>query len=97
MDKVKAVGVAWYRQEDYAKIRSIMEDHRKLPPTYKQWLKKANKAVESSRAEGLLVEKAYIDPETFPAWCKSRGLNVDAKGRMDFASEAAFLKYRHLD
>ena len=30
-----------------------------------------------------------INPETFPDWCRSRGLNIDAQARNLFAAEAA--------
>lgn len=91
--QVRATGMAWYRQEDYAKIKKIMIDHRKLPDTYKQWLKKANQGFEHFTAQGHIVEKVYIDPDTFPDWCATRGLNVDANARIRFASEAVARMY----
>ena len=93
--KVRATGIAWYRQEDYAKIKRIMIDHRKLPDTYKKWSKSANAGVEKLRAEGHIVEKVNIDPETFPSWCIANGMEVDANARMRFASDFVARKYRN--
>jgi len=28
---------AWYRREDYDRIRSIMDDGAKFPPTFDEW------------------------------------------------------------
>ncbi len=94
-NQIRATGIAWYRQEDYAKIKKIMVDHRKLPDTYKKWLKSAKNTLDHLVAQGHLVEKAYIDPDTFPDWCGQRGLDVDAKARMDFANEFVAIKYRN--
>lgn len=91
--KVRAVGIAWYRQEDYAKIRKVMIDRRKLPDTYKQWLKKANQAFKILTTEDNLVEKIYIDPESFPDWCAKRGMNTNAEARTTFANESVAKKY----
>jgi hypothetical protein len=35
--------------------------------------------------EGFNIVKVYIDPETFPAWCKKNGLEMDAKARAQYA------------
>jgi len=93
--QIRAVGMVWYRQEDYFKVKTLMSDSRKLPDTYAQWLKQANQGFQQLTAEGLLVEKVYLDPDTFPAWCSERGLNVDAHARMTFANEFVGRKYRN--
>ena len=91
----RAAGIAWYRQQDYAKIRKIMADPRNFPETYKQWLKCAKKASDKLIAEGYTVEKAYIDPATFLGWCNIRSLDVDAKARARFANEIVSGKHFH--
>ncbi|HCB12137.1 MAG TPA: hypothetical protein DEP36_01000 [Gammaproteobacteria bacterium] len=93
--QIRAVGMVWYRQEDYFKIKNIMVDSRKLPNTYVKWLKQANQGFQQLTAQGHLVEKVYLDPNTFPAWCSERGLDVDANARMTFANEFVARKYRN--
>jgi hypothetical protein len=45
--------------------------------------------------EGFLLVKAYIDPDTFPEWCRSHGMEMDAKARVNFAQDyAANARYR---
>jgi len=89
------IGMVWYRQEEYARFRKLFRDGRKLPPTYKQWLKQANKGLEQLTAQGHLVEKVYLDLDTFPDWRRRRGLDIDADARMRFANEAVARKYRN--
>jgi hypothetical protein len=91
----KAVAISWYRQDDYAKIRDIMDDSITLPETYGQWLEGAKKAIAQLIAAGYTVEKAPIDSETFPGWCRIRGLDVGAKARIRFAKEIVSKKHAH--
>ena len=93
--QITAIGIAWYRQEDYFKIQQIMVDAHKLPDTFARWLKQANQGIQHLTAQGHIVEKVYIDPNTFPAWCADRGLNVDAHARMTFANDSVAGKYRN--
>ena len=87
MQKVRAIGIPWYREEDWGAIRSIMTDAHKLHVSHKDWLKAAEGLEQNIKRSGEIVERAYIDPDEFPGWCAVHGLNVDADGRNRFASE----------
>lgn len=80
------IGAAWYRREDYEQIKLVMEDAHLLPPSFDEWEQKAENGRKQLIAQGHIVIKAYIDPKTFPAWCRGRGLKVNAQARMDFAA-----------
>ncbi len=86
---VEAIGMAWYKPEHYGAILGIMADRDKLPVSFHVWRMNAETGEKKYRREGKIVVRAYIDPETFPDWCRSRGLNVDAKARTRFAVEIA--------
>jgi uncharacterized membrane protein len=90
--RIRAYGISWFHKEDYPRILQIMIDRHVLPSTYSAWKKNAEAQESKWKAEGILIYRAIIDPDEFPAWCKSRGLNVDAKGRVAFASEFAMLQ-----
>lgn len=81
--------MAWYRAEDYDAILGIMSDSHKLPDTFGEWRLKAENGEKELTASGHIVVRAVIDPKTFPDWCRSLNLNVDAKARMHFANLAA--------
>lgn len=92
---VRAVGIGWFRKEDYARCRGIMSDAHVLPARYEDWLQRAENIERQLVAEGAIVYRAVIDPENFPAWCTVRGLNVDAKGRVAFGSWYAMERVKH--
>jgi hypothetical protein len=93
--RIRAAGISWFRKEDYPRILKMMIDSHVLPPTYSAWKKKAEAQESKWQADGVTIFRAIIDPDEFPAWCRSRGLNVDAKGRMAFASEFAMEKVKN--
>jgi hypothetical protein len=87
--QTKAIGIPWYYRQDYRRILDIMEDAGSLPETYHGWLKLAEKAESDYKRQGFIVVRAIVDPSKFPAWAAARGLNVDAKARMQWANEFA--------
>lgn len=86
---VQALGMAWYKAEHYDAIRRVMADGHKLPATFHEWRMKAETGEKMNRRNGKIVIRAFIDPETFPDWCRARGLNIDAKARMQYAATVA--------
>lgn len=91
---INVVGMAWYRAEDYDAILGIMSDRNKLHATYHEWRMDAETGEKKLRREGKTVVRAYIDPKTFPDWCRTEGLNIDAKARMQYASRIAYEQTR---
>jgi len=39
--QVQAVGISWYRAEDYDRLKRIFSDGAKLPATFEEWHVKA--------------------------------------------------------
>jgi len=95
MPTVSAIGIPWYRAEDWSAIKSLFVDGDRLHASFTEWLKAAEGLEKQLRKSGHLVERAYIDPSTFPAWCAERGLKIDSEARTLFANEAAYHKYRN--
>jgi hypothetical protein len=87
--EIQNIGVSWYRKDDYDVLRGLFEDGHNLPLTYEAWEQQANAFSSRMASRGVVIIKAYIEPKTFPAWCQSRGLNIDAKARQQFATEFA--------
>ena len=88
---LKAFGIAWFTdRETYQKALSIFDDSYKLSTSYDEWLLQAEGLCEQIERAGKTPVKAIIDPDTFPEWCRDRGLNVDAAARMEFASLEAY-------
>lgn len=86
---IRAMGMAWYKREDYPRILQIMEDADKLAPTHEKWQYAAHKGERELQAKGTLVIRAIIDPDEFLAYCARHELKVDAQARTRFAAERA--------
>lgn len=83
--QMNAIGIAWYRQEDYDRLKAMFPDGDVLPDTFDSWRQKAQQLVLDLVGERILVKKAYIDPEMSPEWCRARGLAMDAQARTLYA------------
>tara|TARA_R110002073_G_scaffold120601_2_gene262668 strand:+ start:12509 stop:12799 length:291 start_codon:yes stop_codon:yes gene_type:complete len=89
-----AVGLPWYRKADYPKSLDIMADADLLPVSHHDWQQKAEHLERELGAKGMRTIRAIIDPQTFPAWCTARGLDINAKARTTFANETAYRQAR---
>jgi len=83
---IRAAGMAWCRPEDYDACLRIMADSNQLSASFHVWLTKAEHREKELRSEGHTIVRVYIDPETFPDWCRTRSLNIDSKARMQYAA-----------
>lgn len=87
--QVSAIGMAWYREADYERLLQIFVDADRLPKLYSRWEALAEKGYNERIGQGQIVVKAYIEPDSFVDWCAVNGCNVDAGGRMKYASLVA--------
>lgn len=92
---VMIVGIPWYRRKDWDALLEAFDDSHVLHDTYRQWRRSAQRFEKILQRQGHTVERVYIDPVTFPEWCRSQGRKVDAEARSMFASEVA--GQRHLE
>jgi len=79
--------LVWYKEEDYGTLRAMFADGDQLPPTYSDWLERAEEKKRQGEEEGDQVVKVFIDPETFPKWCEVKNLPMDANSRSQLAIE----------
>lgn len=93
---IRAVGISWFREEDYPRALAIMTDAQVLPGNYLAWREKAEQQERRAKASGYLVIRAVIDPDEFPGWCRTRGLDVDANGRRLFAAWFAMTQVKEI-
>ncbi|MCE1274144.1 MAG: hypothetical protein LWW75_06425 [Chlorobiales bacterium] len=90
MKVLQVVGIAWYRQETYGRLRAMFEDGDKLPKTYESWLTAANQLRIATEAKGMRVICVDIDPDEFPKWCIANGMSLNAAARMQFSNLMAY-------
>jgi hypothetical protein len=53
--KMRALGVAWFRREDYQRIREISDDD--MIPSFDEWESKMTEFLASREAPGIILEK----------------------------------------
>lgn len=81
--------LVWYKEEHYTELLTLFADAEQLPSTYEHWLTRATEKKEEVEAAGDQVIKVFIDPKTFPEWCRKKGLPMDANSRSQLAIEVA--------
>jgi hypothetical protein len=81
MNRKKKAGVAWFKRQNYEKVRRAFLDGQEYSPLYDDWLAKAHafrEQIEMDGREAILVE---IEPVEFVRWCVANHLRTDARGR----------------
>lgn len=96
-EQKRIAGLVWYRLEDYEAAISIMEDRNQLPATYSAWRIKAEQSEKQMQRLGWITTRAYINAADFLAWCRARGLNLNAEARNQFANSIAIDAARSMD
>ncbi len=80
-------GIAWYRREQWQRLRQISADVEFLEETYEEWLKEATKALGELEKAGVSVTKVDVDVEELLKWCKDQGIAVDGGSRSRFVAD----------
>jgi len=89
------IGIAWFKDEAaYRKALAIFVDPENMPATFEDWKALLAKEREMIKEAGNITLRVDIDPDTFPAWCASRGFAANAQGRTAFVThvEIEYLK-----
>jgi hypothetical protein len=76
--------VAWFRREDYERIREIMEDSDRLPPSFDEWELLAKSRVAKAKRDGIIIKPIMVEPDTFVAFCKARKIKPNGEARAKF-------------
>jgi hypothetical protein len=81
------IGIAWYKDEAvYLKALSVFTDSENMPASYNDWKALVERECELIKGSGNIAIRAEIDPETFTAWCASRGFVPNSQGRIAFVN-----------
>jgi hypothetical protein len=62
---VRAIGIAWMREEDYPALIRIFEDGDMFDSS-KQWNERAEATEKKLQSDGVIVLRAYLDPGHVP-------------------------------
>jgi hypothetical protein len=81
------VGVAWYRADQWQRLRSLAADAHVLHDTYAEWEASAMERLADFRARGMLVQPVPVDIDELVQWCRERHKAMDGKARSQFVAE----------
>lgn len=81
--------MVWYKEEHWEILKAMFVDGDMLPLSYSDWKTRAEAMKTEAEAAGDAVIKVYIDPETFPEWCKAKELPMNSEARAQLAIEMA--------
>ena len=80
-------GFAWYRPEQWSRLREVSADRAELEETFAEWESLAEQTLRSLQTQGMHIEKVMVDVEELLVWCKDRGLPVDASARSHYVTD----------
>ena len=78
------IGIAWYREEDYERIMTLMADGASFPKTHASWRQKAVRMERELKRQGLRPVRVEVDPVAFERWCIEQGTLPDSQARNRF-------------
>ena len=81
------VGFAWYRPDQWQRVREVSADGDDLHDNYLEWLQSAEERLEELRSSGLRVEKVDVHSAALILWCNKRGLEINGEARSRYVAE----------
>ena len=86
--RTQHVGFAWYRSEQWGRLRELAADVANLEDNYDAWLSAAERTEADLRALGILVERVPVDVEVIAAWCTRQSRPFDSAARAEYVADA---------
>jgi len=80
------VAVAWYTEEQWARVKARAVDPELFEATYPEWVKMAEDALKDIRAAIGNPIMIKVDADELAAWCLVHGKPNDSSARAEFAS-----------
>ena len=81
------VGVGWYTEVDWAKVKASAVDAERFEASYAEWVEMAKQALADLRATGIAAEESYVKASELLAWCLAHNEPNDAAARTEFVAE----------
>jgi hypothetical protein len=80
-------GFAWYRREQWSRLRELASDPDKLDDSYDGWLASAQKALIEMSLAGVSVKRVDVDVDALLRWCQAEDRPIDSAARAAFTAE----------
>jgi hypothetical protein len=83
------IALAWYRAEDWERLRRLCPDWDKKQDSYEKWRADAMDTERKMKRYGYTVVRVVVDPDELAGWCAMRGLMPTADTRTKYVIERA--------
>jgi len=80
-------GVAWYRREDWSRLREIASDRANLDDSYEAWLAGAQKTLLELAVAGVAARRVNVDVDALVRRCRAERRPVDSAARAAFVAD----------
>jgi len=83
---MRKIAFAWYRPEDWQRLREISSDTNALESSYDEWLLQAEEGFRKTREVGMDVTKIFINLDDLAKWCQENHLDINSDSRSNYAA-----------
>jgi hypothetical protein len=80
-------GIAWYRREQWARLREVSVDGASLDERYDDWRRRAEGNLRELRGSGVTIRRVDVDVDELLRWCRASGRAVDGPARAAFVAQ----------
>lgn len=87
------VGVTWYTEENWERVKSTATDPERFEATYAEWNAMAIKALADIKRSGVNAIEFFVNSDDFQAWCMLHNKPNRADSRAEFVSERVRSQY----
>ena len=85
--RLTVVGVTWYTEENWNKVKAAATDPERFEETYAEWNAMAIEAVAHLKKTGVNTVKVLVIPNELLPWCLAHSKPNNAASRAEFVSE----------
>lgn len=86
MEGSQVTGIAWYRREQWSRLRKVSADREEIEDTYEEWLASVQSALATMASSGVHPEKVEVDVDALVRWCRAQDRPVDGAARAAFVA-----------
>ena len=79
------IGVGWYTEENWTRIKATAVDPERFESTFGEWTAMAEGALADLKGS-LYPTRVHIDADEFASWCAEHGKENSAATRAEFVS-----------
>ncbi|MEP7342744.1 MAG: hypothetical protein ABI977_33755 [Acidobacteriota bacterium] len=80
-------GIAWYKREQWKRLREVSSDAADIEEQYEDWRQLAEEKIAELQAMCIQVEKVEVDVNEMLAWCAVHGQPLNAESRASFVTK----------